>query len=132
MGARFVYDVYDGRSSLPVIIGGTARQCANILGITENQFRHYVIKSNHMKRLVVKNVIEEKYNRFGTRCRNARMAAGLTQAQVARAVGISIPTYKKYEQGVSLPNVETTVRIAQVLKVSIRYLTGGFYEQEKE
>ena len=131
MGARFVYDVYDGRSSLPIIIGGTARQCANILGITENQFRHYVIKSNHMKRLVVKNVIEEKYNRFGTRCRNARMAAGLTQAQVARAVGISIPTYKKYEQGVSLPNVETTVRIAQVLKVSIRYLTGGFYEQEK-
>lgn len=132
MSARFVYDVYDGRSSLPIIIGGTARQCANILGITENQFRHYVIKSNHMKRLVVKNVIEEKYNRFGTRCRNARMAAGLTQAQVAWAVGISIPTYKKYEQGVSLPNVETTVRIAQVLKVSIRYLTGGFYEQEKE
>lgn len=132
MSARFVYDVYDGKTSLPIIIGGTARQCANILGITENQFRHYVIKSNHMKRLVVKNVIEEKYNRFGTRCRNARMAAGLTQAQVAWAVGISIPTYKKYEQGVSLPNVETTVRIAQVLKVSIRYLTGGFYEQEKE
>lgn len=132
MSARFVYDVYDGKTSLPIVIGGTARQCANILGITENQFRHYVIKSNHMKRLVVKNVIEEKYNRFGARCRNARMAAGLTQAQVAWAVGISIPTYKKYEQGVSLPNVETTVRIAQVLKVSIRYLTGGFYEQEKE
>jgi DNA-binding XRE family transcriptional regulator len=132
MSARFVYDVYDVKSSLPIIIGGTARECAKMLGITENQFRHYVINSNHGKRMVIKNVVEQRYNKFGTRCRNARMAAGLTQAQVADAVGISIPTYKKYEQGVSLPNVETTVRIAQVLKVSIRYLTGGFYEQEKE
>lgn len=127
MGARFVYDVYDGKSSLPIIIGGTARECAAALGISECQFRHY-IKSHQKKRLVVKDVVEQEHNKFGTRCRNARMAAGLTQAQVAHEVGISIPTYKKYEQGVSLPNVEITVRIAKVLKVSIRYLTGGYYE----
>lgn len=129
-GIRFVYDVYDGKSTLPIIIGGTARECARVLGITEHQFREYVIHYNHKKRMVVKNVIESNNNQFGTRCRKARMAAGLTRAEVARAAGISQETYKKYELGQRLPDIEIAARVAQVLKVDIRYLAGGFIKHE--
>ena len=128
--ARYVYDIYDNKTGFPIIIGGTVRECARALGISEVHFRCYVIHSNR-KRTVIKNVIEDTNNKFGSRCRRARMIANLTQAEVAKAIGVSLPTYKKYEEGQTLPDIEITARIAQVLKVNIRYLAGGYYEQEK-
>ena len=45
----------------------------------------------------------------------ARERAGLTQAQVAKKIGITEQTYQRYEYGTSVPNVRTALRIADAL-----------------
>lgn len=127
-GIRFVYDVYDNKTGLPVILGGTATECAKLLGISVGAFRHYANACTGKKRTVIVNTVEQPLNKFGTRLRKARLASGLTQRQVAMQVGIAYITYKTYEQGRRLPNIEIAARIAKVLKINIKYLSGGFYE----
>lgn len=124
-GVRLIYDVYDNKTDLPIIIGGTASECAKLLGISVGAFRHC---ANTKKRTVIVNTVEQPLNKFGTRLRKARLASGLTQGQAAKQVGIAYITYKSYEQGRRLPNIEIAARIAQVLKINIKYLIGGFYE----
>ena len=46
-----------------------------------------------------------------------RLAAGLTQAQTAAAVGINVMTYQRYEYEKRYPDVLTALRIADALKV---------------
>ena len=127
-GIRFVYDVYDNKTDLPIILGGTAKECAKVLGISEESFREYVLVGSGEKRTVVVDTVEQPFNKFGTRLRKARLASGLTQKQVAVQAGIAYITYKMYEQGRRLPNIEIAARIAKVLKINIKYLIGGFYE----
>jgi len=43
----------------------------------------------------------------------ARATRRMTQAQVARAVGISVRNYQNIEAGTTKPNVETAISIAQ-------------------
>ena len=127
-GIRFVYDVYDNKTDLPIIIGGTAEECAKVLGISVKSFREYVLIGSNEKRTVVVNTVEQPFNEFGTRLRKARLASGLTQKQVAVQAGIAYITYKMYEQGRRLPNIAIAARIAKILKINIKYLIGGFYE----
>lgn len=127
-GIRFTYDVYDNKTDLPIILGGTAKECAKVLGISEDSFREYVLAGSGEKRTVFVDTVEQPLNKFGTRLRKARLASGLTQKQVAVQAGIAYITYKMYEQGRRLPNIEIAARIAQVLKINIKYLIGGFYE----
>lgn len=49
--------------------------------------------------------------------RQLRQKAGLTQAQMAKAVGINAITYQRYENEKRYPDVLTAFRIADVLKV---------------
>lgn len=59
----------------------------------------------------------------------ARERAGLTQAQVAKKIGITEQTYQRYEYGTSVPNVRTALRIADALGVTdLREIFG---EEEK-
>lgn len=127
-GTRLVYDVYDNKTDFPIILGGTAAECAKILGISEGAFRHYANAGTGKKITVIVNTVDQPLNKFGTRLRKARLASGLTQKQVSEQVGIAYITYKMYEQGMRLPNVEIAARIAKVLKINIKYLIGGFYE----
>ena len=48
--------------------------------------------------------------------RNARKQQGMTQAEVAAAVGISRNYYTELEQGKGCPHAPVMLRIAQVLK----------------
>lgn len=48
----------------------------------------------------------------------------LTQAFVAKSVGISESHYQKYEYGQMLPGVDIGLRIADVLKSTVEYLWG--------
>lgn len=47
----------------------------------------------------------------------AREKSGKTQAQVARAVGITEQTYQRYEYGTQEPGVRTAIRIADALNI---------------
>lgn len=40
------YSVYDRKTDQPVIIHGTAPECAKAMGVTRNTFYHYVTRNN--------------------------------------------------------------------------------------
>lgn len=48
----------------------------------------------------------------------ARLAAGLTQVEVAEAMGVSSDTVDRLECGLSSPTLETMMRLAKALSVS--------------
>lgn len=53
-----------------------------------------------------------------------RSQLGLTQKQVADAIGMRESSYQRYEQGRSLPSVAILERIADAYNVSTDYLLG--------
>ena len=62
---------------------------------------------------------------FAERLQRARMAAGLTQQDVADLLGIRRGTYASYEAGRhSEPNQQTLRRLADITGVSTDYLLG--------
>jgi transcriptional regulator with XRE-family HTH domain len=64
------------------------------------------------------------YSRLGSRIAEARKAAGLTQAQLAEALGIAQQTMAHYEGGVSRIAVALMPTVAKTLGVSIEELVG--------
>ena len=56
--------------------------------------------------------------------RRFRKERGLTQKQVADAIGMRESSYQRYEQGRSLPSVAILERIADAFNVSTDYLLG--------
>lgn len=61
---------------------------------------------------------------FQTRLREERKSCGFTQAQMAELLGIRQPSYIRYENGTGEPSLETLVKIANILDVSVDYLLG--------
>ena len=53
-----------------------------------------------------------------------RLDAGLTQVEVAKALGISSRAYQHYEMGSREPNIATLVRLADLFNVSLDSLIG--------
>ena len=69
---------------------------------------------------------------FHTRLKIARQTAGLTQLQVAQAMGWRRYTnYSHYERGTSIPSVDLAARMAQVLGVSLDSLCAGGFTEKK-
>lgn len=60
---------------------------------------------------------------FAEKVKQARIAAEMTQQQLADAVKVSSRAIKAYEKGQMHPRQGTICLIGQALKVSIRYLT---------
>lgn len=56
--------------------------------------------------------------------KDARIRAGLTQAQVAKIAGVSTLMYQRYEYGTSDPTVKVAIRIADALGVDVKELFG--------
>ena len=61
---------------------------------------------------------------FASRLRSVRMHRKLTQQKMADLLSVSLNAYQKYEQRERAPSLETLVRIADELNVSIDYLLG--------
>ena len=53
-----------------------------------------------------------------------RIAAGLTQAQLAEALDVSVSTVRCWEQGVMLPSAARLIKLKTILGVSIDDLIG--------
>ena len=47
-----------------------------------------------------------------------------TQREVAKMLSISQPSYIRYENGTSQPNLQTLAKIADIFDVSVDYLLG--------
>ena len=60
---------------------------------------------------------------FTDKVKRAREVAGLTQNELAKAVGVSQRTIASYESGGAMARRGTTEKLAAALKVSVKYLT---------
>lgn len=63
--------------------------------------------------------------RLGERLTTARKSKGLSQAQLARILGISRGACGQWEQGHSLPSVANIIETARLLNVSVEWLATG-------
>jgi len=61
---------------------------------------------------------------LGERLKTAREAAGMSQAEVAKAIGVSQPAYCYMENGEKIPSLSVAKQISIVLKTSLDYLVG--------
>lgn len=68
---------------------------------------------------------ENRYKQlFATRLRSARIAAKMTQSQLARLLGMSQNGYSVYEKGTGEPSLTTQAKIARILNCSADWLLG--------
>ncbi len=66
----------------------------------------------------IKNIIRENL----TKCRNER---NLTQTEVGKIVGKSKTAVASWEQGLSMPDIITLIKLSRYYGVSIEYMLGG-------
>ncbi len=59
--------------------------------------------------------------KLGKKVKLARVELDLTQTQLAKKIDAKQKSISRYETGVSLPSIETLVKIAKVLKKSAGY-----------
>ena len=62
---------------------------------------------------------------FSENLKKLRERAGLTQAELAEAVGIAQPTLAQYESGLKVPSIITAVRLENVLHTTCAELVGA-------
>ncbi len=69
---------------------------------------------------------------FAERLREARSARGLTQLRLAELLEISPRVYNRWERGIAAPRLDTVVRLAEILEVSLDELLGRKEATEPE
>lgn len=71
---------------------------------------------------------------FSDRLNATRKARGITAQQMADALNTGIRNYRKYESGDSTPSLETLVRIADILDISLDELLcrDGWIKRHRE
>jgi len=74
--------------------------------------------------MIRNNVDRDLYGRVGARIQQRRRHLDLTQAQLAEAVGICSSLVTHYEKGTRLIPLDTLVRVAKRLRVSLGDLVG--------
>lgn len=60
-----------------------------------------------------------------TALKEARVGAGLTQAEAAKAAGVPLGTLRRWEQGVNEPSIDCIIQLADVYGVSCDVLLGS-------
>ena len=68
------------------------------------------------------SIKEESLKNLAVNLRIRRKSAQLTQAQVAKLLGISLSAYAAYERGSSYPTVSNLMKILQLFGISIEDL----------
>lgn len=61
---------------------------------------------------------------MGNRIREARKSAKLTQAELAKQVGVTQGAVTQWETGRIAPKLQTMLTLARTLGVSVEYLSG--------
>ena len=69
---------------------------------------------NQIIQMLFKAVINNMGDIFNENLKSAREKKGLSQKEVAEAIGVAKSTYSLYESGNREPNVQTIKRIADV------------------
>ena len=73
--------------------------------------------------------MEDNFNKhLGCRLKLRRLALGLTQTKVAKAINVTFQQIQKYEKGTNGVSSSRLMQLSQFLKVPITY----FYEEYKD
>ena len=67
---------------------------------------------------------------IGTKIKEARMEAQLTQEQVADELGISRQTMSNWENNKTYPDIVSVIKMSDLYKVSLDYLLKGSGEKQ--
>ena len=67
---------------------------------------------------------EKKVENLGKRLKELRDEQGLTQEEVANAIGVEAGAYSNYERGTRTPDVQKLTALADFYRVTIDYLCG--------
>ena len=67
---------------------------------------------------------EKKVENLGKRLKELRDEQGLTQEQVANAIGVEAGAYSNYERETRTPDVQKLTALADFYRVTIDYLCG--------
>lgn len=59
-----------------------------------------------------------------------RNIKNLTQFEIAKEINIAQNQYQRYETGKTMPSIEILIRIAEIYKVSLDYISGRYLENE--
>mgnify|MGYP001820063192 FL=1 len=107
----------DGSAIVSINIDPSARKATLLLksGAT-SQLTAVTAKAAHMSNGQADIAIDGE--KLGARLRELRLAAGLTQAELARRTGIHRPNIARVEAGRHTPSLETLARIANAIGVS--------------
>lgn len=65
-------------------------------------------------------------NILSERLKQERKNSKLTQEQVSKMLNVTRPAYTQYETGATTPTIETLVKLANIYKVSMDYLSGRY------
>ena len=63
--------------------------------------------------------------KFSEKVRKLRIRKGLSQEELAEKLDVSRQTVSKWEKGLSVPDADLLVKLADVLEVSVAELLGG-------
>lgn len=63
---------------------------------------------------------------FRERLREERKKAGYTQEDMGQKLNMTQSAYAQYETGKTQPSLETAIKIAEILKISLDYLVGRY------
>ena len=67
---------------------------------------------------------------FGNVLKTIRLKENMTQAQLARKLGLTRSVISAYETGLRLPSYDILIHIAKIYNVSTDYLLGLEHKQE--
>lgn len=67
---------------------------------------------------------------FGNTLKTLRLRDNMTQAQLAKKLGLTKSVISAYETGLRLPSYDVLIHIAQIYRVSTDYLLGVENKQE--
>ena len=61
-------------------------------------------------------------NKIGEKLRELRKKKGVTQSEVAQAIGVSVSTYNAWEIGQNIPRDEAKVKIADYYNRTVQFI----------
>lgn len=73
--------------------------------------------------------MENTSTKIGAQIKQLRLAAGMTQRELAQRINVGNTTLSQYENGVRVPSDEVKLKIAMVFGVSVDYLLGASSER---
>ena len=73
--------------------------------------------------------MEENFNKFlGSKLKLRRLALGLTQTKVAKAINVTFQQIQKYEKGINGVGSVRLLQLSNYLKVPINYFFDNYSE----